>query len=244
MADLIKALILPSNIAIVSMIAGILLMFTNHYRTLTKSLLIFAVSLTVIFSTGPVAALLLSSLEYRYPFVKESSDYPDVKNIVVLTGYAADYPLVPLSSKINSASAFRVLEAKRLHHSCTDCEIIISGNKPATSLMKELLVTMGVPSGYIREDSISAHTYISAQTLSKWINDETFYLVTSAGHMPRAIGVFEKLGMNPIPAPTDYQLPKDFLKAELTISPQNLYWSNLAIHEYAGIAWYFVTGKI
>ena len=243
-ADMINALIMPSNLAILSLVTGIILLIFDRFRGLAKALLIFAGSIILIFSTGTVAALLLSPLEYQYPFIKDPTERPEVRKIVVLTGYAADYPLVPLSSKINSASAFRVLEAQRLFLSCQDCEIVISGNPAATTLMKELLVSMGVPEGQIREDSASAHTYISAQTLRQWFDDDSFYLVTSAGHMPRAMGVFEKQGMNPVPAPTDYQLPKEVLKAGIHLSPQHLYWCNLAVREYAGIAWYKLTGKI
>jgi uncharacterized SAM-binding protein YcdF (DUF218 family) len=242
--DIIKALVMPSNLAILSLLMGILMLILGRFKGLAKALLIFGGSIILVFSSGIVAALLLSPLEYQYPYVKSHTDHPEVRKIVVLTGYAADHPLVPLSSKVNSTSAFRVLEAQRLHRWCQDCEIIISGNMPTTSLMKELLMTMGVPSDQIHEDSTSEHTYISAQRLRQWLDDEAFYLVTSAGHMPRAMGVFEKQGMKPIPAPTDYLLPKDVFKAGIHVSPQHLHWCNLAIGEYLGIGWYKLTDKI
>jgi len=241
---MLKALIMPSNLAILCLVIGLLMLIFDRFRGPSKALLIFSSSLLLIFSTGTVAALLLSPLEYEYSFVKDPAQYPEVNRIVVLTGYAADYPLVPLSSKINSTSAFRVLEAHRLYLSCPDCEIIISGNAPATSLMKALLVTMGVPEHQIREDSNAAHTYNSAQNLRQWFDKEPFFLVTSAGHMPRAMGVFQKQGMSPVAAPTDYQLPKEVKNASINLSPQHLYWSNLAVREYAGVAWYKLTGKI
>ena len=235
---------MPSNLAMLALIIGMVALFFERFRSLAKASIIFAGAVLLIFSTGTVASLLLSPLEYRYPFVKDPADYPETKKIVVLTGYAADYPLVPLSSKVNSASAFRVLEAQRLFLFCQHCEIIISGNMPATALMKELLVLMGIPDEKIKEDRASAHTDVSAKTLGQWFDGETFYLVTSAGHMPRAMGVFKKQGMTPIPAPTDYQLPKEASKAGMHLSPQHLYWSNLAVREYAGLAWYKLSGKI
>jgi len=241
---MIKALVVPSNLAFLCLVVGISMLNFERFRGLAKALLVFGGSVILLFSTGTVAALLLGPLEYQYPFVRNANDHPEVKKIVVLTGYAANYPLVPLSSKVNSASAFRILETLRLYRQCQNCEIIISGNMPTTTRMKDLLMTLGVPPDQIREDSTSAHTYISAQTLRRWIDDEAFYLVTSAGHMPRAIGVFEKQGMQPIPAPTDYLLPKDALKAGVHLSPQHLYWCNLAIREYLGISWYKLTGKI
>jgi uncharacterized SAM-binding protein YcdF (DUF218 family) len=68
--------------------------------------------------------------------------------------------------------------------------------------------------------------------------------VTSAGHMRRAIGVFRKNGMNPIPAPTDYQLPGNARYASWTTSPIHLAASDLAVHEYIGLAWYRLTNRL
>ena len=62
--------------------------------------------------------------------------------------------------------------------------------------------------------------------------------------MARAVGVFRKHGMEPIPAPTDYQLPQDPRHARWTTSAVHLQASDLAIHEYLGLVWYRVTGKI
>ena len=68
-------------------------------------------------------------------------------------------------------------------------------------------------------------------------------LVTSAFHMPRAIGCFRKNGVNVIPVPTDYraetvrfpfvtdEMPNQFLKASLLMK------------EYFGLAAYYATGR-
>mgnify|MGYP005654535111 CR=1 FL=1 len=38
------------------------------------------------------------------------------------------------------------------------------------------------------------------------VGKDKFVLVRSASHMPRAMGLFKKHGMEPIPAPTDYMV--------------------------------------
>ena len=70
------------------------------------------------------------------------------------------------------------------------------------------------------------------------------FLVTFAGHMRRAVGVFRKKGVVTIPAPTDYMLPRSAWHASWTTSAVHLQASDLAVHEYLGIAWYRLTGRL
>jgi len=70
------------------------------------------------------------------------------------------------------------------------------------------------------------------------------FLVTSAGHMRRAVGVFSKKGVVPIPAPTDYMLPRKARHASWTTNAVHLQASDIAVHEYLGIAWYRLTGRL
>jgi uncharacterized SAM-binding protein YcdF (DUF218 family) len=75
-------------------------------------------------------------------------------------------------------------------------------------------------------------------------------LVTSAMHMPRAVGVFKKecAGIEFIPAPTDFRITDPIpapwyqrLKAVVP-TPSNLLLFSEAMHEYLGIAFYKLRG--
>ena len=71
-------------------------------------------------------------------------------------------------------------------------------------------------------------------------------LVTSAAHLPRSMIVFNKYGMQPIPAPVDF-----WVKQQQTVNPKIFFPSSLrinmmegALHEYLGILWLrFKSGK-
>ena len=243
MVGFIKELIMPSNFAILCVLLGLVLLYFQHLRKLAVILLAVAGIIVTVFSTGTMASLLLSPLEYEFDYVKNPESQPQVNKIVVLTNYVANDPFIPLSSRVSSSSAYRLLEAKRLLNSCTNCSVIISGSEDAIPVMKQVLVSMEVSEEIIAED-IAPHTVNSAENLKILLADEPFYLVTSAGHMPRSMRVFRKLGLQPVPAPTDFQLPNDVFSAKLSPSPQHLYWSNLAIGEYAGMLWYKLRGKI
>jgi len=69
--------------------------------------------------------------------------------------------------------------------------------------------------------------------------------VTSANHMPRAVAVFNKQQLNPIPAPANFLvkiLPNREPKLEFTAG--NLYKTERAMYEYLGLAWYKLRGNI
>ena len=71
---------------------------------------------------------------------------------------------------------------------------------------------------------------------SRWI------LVTSAFHMPRAMGVFQKAGFNVIPWPSDYRtLREDDWRP--TFQPLEEFSKlQAALHEYVGLAAYRLNG--
>ena len=242
MSEILKSLLLPSQIVTILLFMGVILKLIGRFQKLSTASLLTGAVMYILFSTGVVASLLISPLEYRYPFVKSAEEYDDVDTVVLLAGYAADDPLMPLSSQANSASIYRVLESHRIFHEGRLKRIIVSGKKSSVSVIKALLVDLGVPHSAIIEDSGATHTSHSAISLKEYIGTRSFFLVTSAGHMPRSVGVFRKQGMTPIPAPTDFLLPKNFLNASLLPSPLHMGISDMAVREYGGILWYRLTG--
>jgi len=62
--------------------------------------------------------------------------------------------------------------------------------------------------------------------------------VTSAYHMPRAMEVFQKMKMNPIAAPTDFKMEKNYDILDFFPDAQNLRKSDLVFHEYFAILFY------
>ncbi|MFN4132375.1 MAG: YdcF family protein, partial [Caldimicrobium sp.] len=85
-------------------------------------------------------------------------------------------------------------------------------------------------------------TLRSAKELKKILpENQPFLLLTSAYHLPRALFLFKKEGLNPIPYPTNfnYLLCKPS-KAFLYFFPQDLYLNltNLAFQEYLALFYY------
>lgn len=239
----LREIVLPSGaVALLFLLGALALAFA---RTRAKAWLPLAGAglLYLVFSNGLTATLLMSPLEYAYPALHEPEKYPEARIIVVLTGYAAEDADMPFSSLLNSSSAFRVMEAANLYARRPDCRIIVSGSQPAATIMAEQLRQSGVPPGKLTVDGRSPDTSDSAAAIVKLAGSEPVFLVTSAGHMRRAVGVFRGQGSRPIAAPTDYQLPRRVRAASWTPSALHLRVSDYAIHEYLALAWYELSGK-
>jgi uncharacterized SAM-binding protein YcdF (DUF218 family) len=201
-----------------------------------------AAALLVTFSSGKTATLLFSPLEYAYTRVPQQ--VLPVRAIVVLAAYATNEQDMPLSSRLNDSAMFRIVEAVHLWRRCRDCTVVVTGSSPTVDVMAEALVPLGVPHTQVQLDTDAGDTGDSATNVRRMLGNAPFYLVTSAGHMPRAMAVFAKVGMQPVPAPTDYQLPKLVAKAEWRLSVFHLKCSDLAVHERVGMWWYRVRGRI
>lgn len=196
-----------------------------------------ALSIFLVLGSGPVSFLLLGSLEFQIP-PAGAVERMQADTIVVLAGYAEFDPDHPISSQVNPNSAFRLLEALLLFQSRPDSTVIISGKGEVVRIMRDVLVLSGVPVEHVIIDSVSSSTYESAKNLSSRLGQTPFLLVTSAGHMPRSMGVFNKAGAHPLPVPTDYMTKKNPFATYYIPSPVHLHYSDLAISEYFGLLWY------
>ena len=235
----LAGLALPSNLALLLFILALLAALMRRSRRWSPWLLGASGAVVFGFSSGMVAAALMSPLEYSYPTIHDGRSHPEARNTcVVLTAWAGDDPNWPLTAKLNASGAYRVLMALELHHDRPDCRVIVSGDKTTARIMADTLLALGVPQALLTVEDVSAHTDESARALPGLVGRDPFFLVTSAGHLPRSMLLVTGQGLNAIPVPTDFQLPRDWRRAELAPSPFGLSVSDLAVHEYLGLLWY------
>ena len=86
----------------------------------------------------------------------------------------------------------------------------------------------------------AADTKDHAIYVKEIVGKDRFILVTSASHMPRAMALFRKHGMEPVPAPTDYMVKvRGWGLRPMMFFPSagSLEKAGRAIHEYLGIIW-------
>jgi uncharacterized SAM-binding protein YcdF (DUF218 family) len=245
MSEILQLATAPSSVAYLLFAAGLIAAVWRRTRVVSWCLLATSGLTYTVFSSGAVAAALMSPLEYEHPLVRDPLRYPEARHIVVLSAYAANDPLMPPTGRLGVSSAFRVMLALELHRARPDCDVIVSGDPKSVRVIGEALVSLGLPADKLRLENNSHTTAESAVNLKSMLKNERFFLVTSAGHLPRSLGVLRKQGLTgAIPAPTDYQLPKNWWEADRRPTPSSLAVSDLALHERIGLIWYRLKGAI
>jgi uncharacterized SAM-binding protein YcdF (DUF218 family) len=241
METIVKYLLLPSNLITLSAILGMVLLGARFTRKWGGALCIVAFAGYLIFGAGPVAFWLLGNLEYQIS-PASASQREGVQTVVVLAAYGESDLSIPLSSRVSNETAFRLLEAISIFRAAPHSMVIVSGGGAVPAIMHDVLVSSGIPSDHLLVDGNSLSTVESARHLSATIGTSPFLLVTSAGHMPRAIGVFQKAGTVPLAVPTHYLAKRNWLAIQYLPSPVHLVYSDLAISEYAALGWYSLKG--
>ena len=247
LSKLLPLFVYPLGLAcIVLVLAGI---FYKRTR-LRNTLIIISLAILWLSSTSGVANGLAKSLEWQYLPLK---DVPTADVIVVLGG-GTEPAIYPRSSvEINSAGD-RVLYAAQLYKQGKAGHLLLSGaeidwlsdstSSPAQD-MATILKSIGVPEDALWLETRSLNTYENALYAKQFLQEKGIHkilLVTSAMHMPRAVAVFQKQGLEVIPAPVDYSVTQvngptdvtDWVNQFLGLLPSagNLSTTTNALKEY------------
>jgi uncharacterized SAM-binding protein YcdF (DUF218 family) len=212
--------------------------------------------LLILFGYGVSTRWLLTPLERRYPPILTATsvtpqDAQPVKWIVVLGGGGSYSSQLPSPSQLSNASLTRLVEGIRLQRQISGSKLILSegnifGSGPVAEVMARVAEDLGVRKDDMVLETQSRDTEAQAGMILQLVGTERFLLVTSASHMPRSMGLFRKLGMNPIAAPTDFESLSGESWAPSAFYPSagGLRKAELAVHEYVGLAWAKLRGKI
>jgi uncharacterized SAM-binding protein YcdF (DUF218 family) len=174
-----------------------------------------AIALIILFlsSNAWTSHWLVQSLEWQNI---PKTELPSADAIVVLGGGTRSqaYPRPDVDF---TDAGDRVWYGATLYHAGKAPKIIVSGGridwrgagKPESEDLTKLLIAMGVPSTDVIPEGESLNTHENAINVQKILQQENFktiLLVTSAMHMPRALAIFQHLGIKVIAAPTDYRM--------------------------------------
>lgn len=110
----------------------------------------------------------------------------------------------------------------------------------------DMLISLGVDATRLRLENQSRNTAENARNSLALVHpkpQEVWVLVTSAAHMPRAIGSFCKAGWAVIPYPVDYR-SAGFWDQIVWDLPGNLGRFNQAVKEWIGLVSYYASGRM
>lgn len=202
---LIGSMVSPLPVSILLIVWGMVLFWRDH-KTKGTLLSMSGILCLCLFSTPWLPQYLLQPVEQKYHQYDLSQP---VSHVVVLgCGHINDGSL-PVTAQLNGCAVKRLLEGIRIYRQNPGSHIITSGyggNEPFSNaeMMKRLAVTLGIPANRIITSDNAKDTRQEAKDLYQTLKGPNFALVTSASHMPRAMGIFEDAGLHPLAAPTDH----------------------------------------
>ncbi|WP_296744230.1 YdcF family protein [Mesorhizobium sp.] len=242
----------PLNLAIFLLLAGLSAASFGRRRLAgtggVLAFLILAVSTWTSFG-----AIIISPLEERFP----RPSAPDhVAGIVVLGGgMEGQINLVRGGYELSTAGD-RFVETAVLARRYPEAKVVVSGGSGELVLEGEgdaataqrLLTALGVAPDRLILENKSRNTYENAAFTRALVSPkpgETWLLVTSAFHMPRAKALFDKVGFATVPWPVDYRTSGKEGVSLFADNPLDaLETTTVAAKEWTGLVAYWLAGRI
>ena len=249
---IVSRLLFPVPVICEVLILGLVLLWLTRRQKAGKILVTLGAVLLLLLGNSRVSGFLLSSLEQRYhplalsslPAAMESMKETYV--VVLGSGYSPD-PRVDLDSHLSQDGLVRLVEGVRICRQMPGCKLILSGGPPAAArTMNQIALSLDVRQQDIILEPNSRNTEQEARFIQPTVGATPFLLVTSASHMPRAMGLFRKLGMQPTAVPTDYLAKQGGALVPDDIYPgdDGLYQAERTVYEYLGMTWEKLLGQI
>ncbi|MFZ2089920.1 MAG: ElyC/SanA/YdcF family protein, partial [Desulfobaccales bacterium] len=196
-----------------------------------------------LFATAPLPNFLLKHLESHYRPLASGAELPAASYIVILSGGLRPNESAPATSQLDESSSLRMVEGIRLFHAMSGSPTLIMTGSGLWGdfgdRMKAFAQSLGVPAEKLIPENQARDTYGNAFQVRSLVKKEPFLLVTSAAHMPRAMRIFQNLGMNPVAAPGDFRFEQHYLIADYFPSGSHLTLMEMVIHEYLGLAYLY-----
>ena len=230
-----------------------LLLILLRWRRAAIGLL--STALLVLFATlyTTTGSVLLQTLEARFP--RPAADPANLACMIVLGGaFETEVTTARGGIELNQ-SADRFVEALRLALLHPQAKILVSGGDGSLSGAYEgdaaaslrFFSAFGLARDRLITEMTSRNTDENAQNSREVLVDNGLsdcLLITSAFHMPRAVGLFRKAGIETVPWPTDYRTSGEAtLGLDFTQPLSNSQLTTTAVREWLGLLVYRLTGQ-
>jgi uncharacterized SAM-binding protein YcdF (DUF218 family) len=242
-------LTVPSHVITLLAIGGVILLRTR-FAGAGRRLLGASLALVVLLGFLPAGTVLLLLLEQRFPPGVSSGAPP--AGIIVLGG-AIDPERSAARGMVSlNESAERVTEIAALARRFPDARIVFTGGSanlvfagpPESAFMLDLVESFGIPRTRLELEERSRNTVENARYAKALIEPkpgERWLLVTSAIHMPRAVGAFRGAGFPVEAYPVDW-----YTNGWSDLGPvwplRGLAMTDFATREWAGLFAYRLAG--
>ncbi|NOX40887.1 MAG: YdcF family protein [Alphaproteobacteria bacterium] len=252
-SKLIWVLIRPETWLVIGLAWGCLLLKLHKIsraRRVLSATLIAALAITIL----PLGELLIRPLETSYP----ANPTITAPNGIIVLGGAEDARRTAYWRQVQlNDAAERFTAALALARRFPNAKIVFTGGSGSlrdalgkgisgATVAKLFFSEQGIPANRLILESKSRNTAANARLTYALLRPkpgQTWVLVTSAFHMPRAMRSFRRAGWTGvIPYPVDYRSGRfaDDIGWNLA---KNLKTLNIAVKEYVGLLAYSLTGR-
>lgn len=252
LAKIVGFLTSPSNVIGLLGILGLAALLIR-WRRLGTTLLAVSVLLVLIAGLSPLGLFALAALEDRFP--QPRLDKP-VAGIIMLGGAVDTHITGTRGQPALNEGAERVTTTAALARRFPAARILLSGggnhvltdqSLTESAVARDVLVGLGVEAARIEMEERSRDTCENAEFSRQAAapkDGDTWLLVTSASHMPRAMACFRAADFEVTPYPVDYRtrVPQYSYRLADTVA-NGLEASDLATHEWLGLLGYWLTGR-
>ncbi len=244
-------ILLPTNLLVLLGIFGVLLLATR-FALLGRKLLVASILLLAICGFLPVGNLLLYPLENRFPRWEAARAAPD--GIIVLGGPIDADLSVAHGTPVISGEPDRIVAAAELAYKYPNARLVftggsanlISNDAKEADFAVEIFEALGIDKSRLIVERRSRNTYenaIFSKALVAPKPGERWLLVTSAFHMPRAVGLFRKVGFAVEPFPVDWRVGRGAEVLALSQAVGGLARTDTAVREWIGLLVYRLVGR-
>jgi uncharacterized SAM-binding protein YcdF (DUF218 family) len=244
-------MLMPTNFLVLLGLLGVMLLATR-FASLGRKLVVASILMLAVCGFSPLGNLLLYPLENRFPPWDEARGAPD--GVIVLGGPIDPDLSAAHDTPVISSAPDRIVVAAELARKYPDARIVFSGG--SADLMSrdaregdfaiEIFEALGIDRERLIVERRSRNTYENAAFSKDLVAPkpgERWLLITSAYHMPRAVGLFWKVGFAVEPYPVDWRLGAG---ADLFMPSQadvGLARTDLAMREWIGLLAYRLAGR-
>lgn len=244
----------PANLFCLAFLVGAFFALSNHAgRKRFGQRLCFILSLLLfLLATLPIGQWLLTPLENLYP----ASRPAQVDGIILLGGDESSRLTTARGEPNVLASGTRYLKFIELAAKYPNAKLVFTGgsNKvhaandlSQAAIAQQIIAKSGIdPTRVIYEDR-SRNTYENAAFTGEIVKpskDENWLLVTSAYHLPRAMGCFRQAGWNVYAAPAGYLTAGGYGFGLDFDVLAHLVETHIALREYVGLLGYAMLGRV
>jgi uncharacterized SAM-binding protein YcdF (DUF218 family) len=207
----------PSNLALLVLSAGTVLLWTR-WAHIARILVACLAAALIAVAVLPLGLAMIEPLENRFPRVREPQGA--VAGVVVLGGSVNQFLTQSRDQVALGGGAERLTEFVAIARKRPDLRLVFTGGSGSlfhqdtkeTAVARRLFADLGLDPARVVFEDLSRNTYENAVFTHRLIQpatEERWLLMTSAMHMPRAVGSFRKAGWHVVPYPVDYVTPGD-----------------------------------